>query len=155
MSGSGFLCIHEKNSSLSELNTIMKQAAPFFDKTCIVTKYPEILGDFNFNIVVPFYPDSFFYTIYTGIFFLESEKIIAAQSNFNFSDLNIFNILNKNLHNGVDAAIFYKDNNPEPLPGAYSYKIINKFKNTDPEKADDVFFKRLKINKIKKGCYEK
>jgi hypothetical protein len=155
MSCSGFLCIHEKNSSISDLNTIMEQTSLFFDKVSLVTQYPEMLGNFKFNIIVPFYPDSFFYTIYTGIFFLETEKIIAASSNFKFSDLNIFNILNKNLHKGVDAAMFYKNNNPEPLPGAYSYKIINKFKNTDPEKADDVFLKRLKINKIKKGGYEK
>jgi endonuclease III-like uncharacterized protein len=79
---------------------------------------------------------------------MENKNIIVFDSNLFEFDLKKTEKLMKNLHNSVDAALFYENNQYVLTPGAYSSKILNKFKKNAFDNYDEVFFKRLKINKI-------
>ncbi|MDY0360262.1 MAG: hypothetical protein RBR08_02300 [Desulforegulaceae bacterium] len=148
MNNYGIVLIHNKEQNISKINYELENANRFFEKAVVVSQYPEVFDEFSFPVIVPFIKNSFFSCVYSGLFYMENKNIIVFDSNLFEFDLKKTEKLMKNLHNSVDAALFYENNQYVLTPGAYSSKILNKFKKNAFDNYDEVFFKRLKINKI-------
>jgi hypothetical protein len=148
MNNYGIVLIYNKEQNISKIKHELKFAATFFEKAVVVSQYPEVFDEFSFPVIVPFKENSFFSCIYSGLFFMENKNIIVFDSNLFEFDLKKTEKLMKNLHKSVDAALFYENNQYVLTPGAYSSKILNKFKENAFDNYDEPFLKRLKINKI-------
>ena len=143
------LCIHRENEEITGFEKRFSLCMEKFKKVMIVSSKPQLFTDFDCEIIKPFQKKSDLLKIYTGLFFSEDKEIIAASSSYFPLEEKHCTTLLKNLHKGVDCSMFYKDNELNPFYGAYSRKIIDKFKNTSAENFERTFLKRLKINKIK------
>ncbi|MCB9481952.1 MAG: hypothetical protein H6680_09070 [Desulfobacteraceae bacterium] len=148
MNNYGFVLIHNKEQNISKINQELELANSFFEKVLIISQSPEVFDDFLFPVIVPFKENSFFSCVYSGLFFMENKNIIVFDSKFSRFDLKTAEKLMKNLHKSVDAALFYENDQYISTPGAYSSKILNKFKINAFDNYDESFLKRLKINKI-------
>jgi hypothetical protein len=148
MNDYGLVLIHNKEQNISKIKQDIDAAAGFFKKTVIVSQNPEVFDALSYSVIVPFMENSFFSFIYSGLFFMENKDVIVFDLNSVEPDFRLAEKLMKNLHNSVDAALFYEDDKYKLVPGAYSSKILNKFKTNAFDNYDELFLKRLKINKI-------
>lgn len=148
----GLVLIHNKEENSFKIDQKLESVKGFFKSIVIVSHSPEKFGESLFPVIVPFMGNSFFSQIYSGLFFMEDKNILALDSGFLFPVLKNLEKLKKNLHKGVDAALFYEKNKYILTPGAYSTKILNKFRKNvfDPD-YDELFIQRMKINKIFNG----
>lgn len=148
MFDSTLLFVDPGKEGKKDLPEYLKSISQNFKKLIISTKDIEKYNNMDCEIIIPGNKDSFFQRIYTGLFFADTENLIATGPEINFYVEDELSVLMKNLHKGVDAALYIKDGAIQPFPGAYSHRIINKFKDTDAEKIESSFLKRLKINRI-------
>lgn len=142
------LFIYEKNMNFEEIKESLDRYSPLFKKIVIGAKDPESIIDLDYEIVMPIKGDSIYSILYSGLYILGDEKIAAVSSKSEYTNMEDFLILLKNLHGGVDAAMFMENKEIIPLPGIYSNKIINKFRDSEEKNFEQTFLKRLKINKI-------
>ncbi len=149
MKKADFICIHNQKTDIIELHEKLVKIKKFFINIIVVSDFPDIVSDFDFDIVFPFRGFGLFDKIYSGLFFMENEKALVSDSDFLPEDFKHLEILLKNIHKSVDCAAFYREEKILFLPAAYSSSIIKKFNCIYEKESSENFFKRLKINKIK------